>query len=310
MADEPEPRAELTQLAGGLRSLLEALLDSGATELPAGERIAGRTRAASPDREPDRDRERERERRPMPVQPEHAPASSAAPPRVVPALRPAASPAPSPASSPAPITRGPARVATSASPAALDPIARNVRLEVISREVASCTRCVLHATRTQTVFSRGSSSAELMFIGEGPGADEDAQGVPFVGKAGQLLDKMIVAMGYAPADVYVANIVKCRPPSNRKPEPQEMEACEGYLHQQIALVQPKAIVALGATAVEGLLKVSGITKLRGTWRLYRGEIPVMPTFHPAYLLRNPPAKREVWADLQQVMSRLGKQPKG
>ena len=117
---------------------------------------------------------------------------------------------------------------------------------------------------------------------------------------------MIEAMGYAPDAVYIANIVKCRPPGNRKPEPEEMETCGGYLQQQIALVRPKAIVALGATAVEGLLKVTGITKLRGTFRLYRGEIPVMPTFHPAYLLRNPPAKREVWSDLQQVMSKLGK----
>jgi DNA polymerase len=117
-------------------------------------------------------------------------------------------------------------------------------------------------------------------------------------------------MGYAPEQVYIANVVKCRPPSNRKPEPLEMETCEGYLHEQIAIVRPRAIVALGATACEGLLKVSGITRLRGSWRLYRGSIPVMPTFHPAYLLRTPSAKRDVWADLQQVMVKLGKAPPG
>lgn len=174
--------------------------------------------------------------------------------------------------------------------------------------VKDCTRCKLCSTRTQTVFGVGVENAPLMVVGEGPGADEDAQGLPFVGKAGQLLDRMIVAMGYQPDDVYIANIVKCRPPNNRKPEPSEMAACVGYLHEQIALVRPKAIVALGATACEGLLGMAGITRLRGTWRLYRGEIPVMPTFHPAYLLRKPEDKRLVWADLQQVMSRLGKSP--
>ena len=193
--------------------------------------------------------------------------------------------------------------------AGLDPVAKRVRLEEIAREVAGCMRCPLHATRTQTVFARGNPDAELMFIGEGPGADEDAQGLPFVGKAGQLLDKMIFAMGYERDDVYIANIVKCRPPDNRKPVPAEVTACEGYLHEQIALVQPKVIVALGASAVEGLLKISGISKLRGTWRLYRGEIPTMPTFHPAYLLRSPGEKRVVWDDLKLVMKRLGKEPR-
>jgi len=146
----------------------------------------------------------------------------------------------------------------------------------------------------------------VCFVGEGPGADEDAQGFPFVGAAGQLLDRMIAAMGLARDEVYVCNIVKCRPPKNRKPEPAEMEACRPYLTEQLELIAPRVIVALGATAVQGLLGTSeGITRLRGTWKLYRGRIPVMPTFHPAYLLRTPAAKREVWHDLQAVLRHLG-----
>ncbi|HEY3233668.1 MAG TPA: uracil-DNA glycosylase [Polyangiaceae bacterium] len=190
---------------------------------------------------------------------------------------------------------------------AMSPAERAQRLELIAQEVAACTRCILHAGRTQTVFARGTGSARLCFVGEGPGADEDAQGYPFVGKAGQLLDRMIVAMGFSRDQVYVANIVKCRPPNNRKPEPDEMAVCVGYLHRQIELIQPEVIVALGATAVEGLLGVSGgITRLRGTWRLYRGRIAVMPTYHPAYLLRNPAAKRAVWDDLQAVLRHMGR----
>jgi DNA polymerase len=135
--------------------------------------------------------------------------------------------------------------------------------------------------------------------------------VPFVGAAGQLLDRMIRAMGHEPEDVYIANIVKCRPPNNRKPEPEEMEVCIPYLHEQLELVAPKVIVALGATAVQGLLGTRvGITRLRGTWKLYRGRIPVMPTFHPAYLLRQAEKKRDVWSDLQQVMKRLEHRPPG
>jgi DNA polymerase len=173
-------------------------------------------------------------------------------------------------------------------------------------EIRTCKKCGLHAARTQTVFARGNPDAELCFVGEGPGADEDKQGFPFVGKAGQLLDRMIGAMGFERDDVYVCNIVKCRPPENRKPEPDEMAACKPYLREQLELVAPKVIVALGATAVEGLIGMSGgITRIRGQWKLYR-TIPVMPTFHPAYLLRNPAAKRETWADLQAVLKQLGR----
>lgn len=182
-----------------------------------------------------------------------------------------------------------------------------VRLTTLAEEVKRCSKCALHAGRTQTVFARGNPAAELCFVGEGPGADEDAQGVPFVGKAGQLLDRMIAAMNRRPEDVYICNIVKCRPPNNRKPEPAEMAACVDYLSEQLSLVSPRVIVALGATAVQGLFGTTeGITRLRGKWRLYKGKTPVMPTFHPAYLLRAPAAKREVWADLQEVMRTLDK----
>jgi uracil-DNA glycosylase family 4 len=184
---------------------------------------------------------------------------------------------------------------------------RQKRLQVLADEVRGCTKCVLHEERTQTVFARGNGSSGLCFVGEGPGADEDIQGFPFVGAAGQLLDKMIAAMGIERDDVYVCNIVKCRPPKNRTPEPEEMSSCMPYLLEQLSLVEPQVIVALGKTAVQGLFGTAeGITRIRGRWRLFQGRIAVMPTFHPAYLLRNPAAKREVWQDLQLVLKHLGR----
>jgi uracil-DNA glycosylase family 4 len=203
-----------------------------------------------------------------------------------------------------------AAVATSPAPTAASG-AHRIRLSQLAAEVATCTKCALSLTRTQTVFSRGNPDAALCFIGEAPGADEDAQGLPFVGRAGQLLDRMIAAMGLSPeTEVYVCNIIKCRPPGNRRPEPEEMAACFPYLHEQLALVRPRAIVALGNTAVAALLDTKvGITKLRGQWKLYRGATLVMPTFHPSYLLRPGPqqveAKRQTWEDLQLVMKELG-----
>jgi len=180
-------------------------------------------------------------------------------------------------------------------------------LEELRELVKSCTSCELHAERKQTVFSRGTGSVRLCFIGEGPGADEDEQGEPFVGAAGQLLDRMIAAMGLGRDEIYICNVVKCRPPNNRKPEAVEMTACSGYLRRQLELINPEVIVALGGTAVTGLLGLTeGITRLRGTFRLYQGRIPVMPTFHPAYLLRTPAAKREVWADLKAVLQHMGR----
>jgi uracil-DNA glycosylase family 4 len=176
-----------------------------------------------------------------------------------------------------------------------------------------CVKCEhLASSRKNVVFGVGSIDAQLMFIGEAPGADEDEQAEPFVGKAGQLLTKIIVTMGLSREKVYIANILKCRPDTpgqsagNRKPTPEEMQTCIPYLHEQIDLIGPKAIVALGATAVEGLLgKTMGITKLRGTWKTYRG-IPLMPTYHPAFLLRNQALseKRKVWEDMLQVMEKL------
>lgn len=189
------------------------------------------------------------------------------------------------------------------------PEERRVKLSVLADEAQACSRCGLHAQRTQAVFARGNPLSELCFVGEGPGAEEDAEGFPFVGKAGQLLDKMIAAMGYGRDDVYICNIVKCRPPENRRPEPNEMASCQPFLTAQLALVKPKVIVALGTTAVQGLTGAGeGITRLRGKWKLYKGTTPIMPTFHPAYILRTPAAKREVWSDLQEVMRFLGKSP--
>jgi DNA polymerase len=179
----------------------------------------------------------------------------------------------------------------------------------LAEEARSCTKCALHTGRTQSVFARGTGSSGLAFVGEGPGEEEDRQGLPFVGAAGQLLDRMITAMQLDRDAVYICNIVKCRPPQNRKPDLEEMAQCMPYLAEQLAIIQPRVIVALGATAVQGLLGTSeGITRLRGQWKLYRGKIPVMPTFHPAYLLRQPQAKREVWKDLQEVLRQLASGP--
>jgi uracil-DNA glycosylase family 4 len=174
--------------------------------------------------------------------------------------------------------------------------------------VAACTRCAeLSSKRTNIVFGVGDPKAELMFIGEAPGADEDREGEPFVGRAGELLTKIIQAMGYKRSEVYIANILKCRPPNNRVPLPDESANCKPYLRKQIELIRPKVIVTLGATALRGLLGVeTAISATRGQWRLYE-DIAVMPTFHPAYLLRNPAAKREVWTDMKAVMAKLGRE---
>ncbi len=173
--------------------------------------------------------------------------------------------------------------------------------------IGNCTRCKLHGGRTNLVFGVGDPKAELMFIGEGPGADEDAKGEPFVGRAGQLLTDIIErGMGMQRSEVYICNVVKCRPPGNRNPEPDEVEACEPFLFRQIEVVKPRVIVGLGTFAVQSVLKVkTPISKLRGNWHEVRG-IKMMPTFHPAYLLRNPSDKRLVWSDIQEVMRTLGR----
>jgi DNA polymerase len=196
------------------------------------------------------------------------------------------------------------------------PVSSSEKAQAIAelRERAmQCVKCPhLASTRKNVVFGVGNIDAELMFVGEAPGADEDAQGEPFVGAAGQLLTKMINATGLSREKVYIANILKCRPDmpagssGNRKPTSEEMQTCIPYLHAQIDLIQPKVLVALGGTAVEGLLGKSGITKLRGQWHAYRG-IPLMPTYHPSYLLRNQSnaEKRKVWEDLMAVMEKIG-----
>ncbi len=181
-------------------------------------------------------------------------------------------------------------------------------LLAVRSELGECTRCKLASGRRTLVFGVGAPRAELMFVGEGPGAEEDAQGEPFVGKAGQLLTKMIEAMGFRRDQVYIANVVKCRPPNNRDPEPDEIEACEPFLKAQIAAVRPRIVVALGRFAVQTLLRdTTPISRQRGKWREYEG-VKLMPTFHPAYLLRNPPEKRKAWEDLRLVMKEFGKVP--
>jgi DNA polymerase len=175
----------------------------------------------------------------------------------------------------------------------------------VREALGECTRCKLGGGRKTLVFGVGNPLAQIMFVGEGPGADEDEQGEPFVGKAGQLLTKMIEAMGCRREDVYIANVVKCRPPGNRNPDPDEIAACEPFLKAQIAAVKPKVIVALGKFAAQTLLRdPTPITRLRGTWREYDG-VKLMPTFHPAYLLRSPDEKKKAWEDLQKVMKELG-----
>ncbi len=181
-----------------------------------------------------------------------------------------------------------------------------VDLVELRSAIGDCTRCKLSGGRTNLVFGVGNPAAELVFVGEAPGRDEDLRGEPFVGRAGQLLTEIITkGMRLRREDIYIANIIKCRPPQNRNPEPDEIAACEPFLVRQLALIRPKVIVALGTFAAQTLLKTrTPITRLRGSWADYHG-IPLMPTFHPAYLLRNPAEKRVVWADIQQVMGALG-----
>ncbi len=294
-----EPREELAAIAASLRAYLEQQVECGSSGIP---RLARRPAAPAPQVTA---APAETPTEPSCESPDEAPQASAGEPE----------PTRASAAAVTPIARveelvvppPPVRPVSTPPPAAAPPRP----LPVIQAEVASCTRCVLAETRTNTVFQRGNPAAKLCFVGEAPGADEDAQGLPFVGLAGQLLDKMIQAMGLDPEkDVYVCNIIKCRPPENRKPEAAETATCIPYLHEQLASIEPKVIVALGNTSVAALLGTKlGITKVRGSWKLYRGKIMVMPTFHPSYLLRpgaaQAEAKRQTWEDLQAVMKELG-----
>ena len=180
------------------------------------------------------------------------------------------------------------------------------KLDEVRRALGDCKRCKLCSGRKNLVFGVGHPRAKLVFVGEGPGAEEDNQGIPFVGAAGQLLTRMIAAMGYTRDEVYICNVVKCRPPGNRNPEPDEIESCQPFLEAQLDAIRPSVIVALGKFAAQTLLRTdTPITRLRGQWREYVG-VPLMPTFHPAYLLRNPAEKKAAWADLQAVMARFPK----
>lgn len=226
-----------------------------------------------------------------------------------------ASPKPAPPSTPAgaPVQESLLAPAPSAPALVLDPQAKAEAMKELRERALVCQKCPnLASARKNVVFGVGDINAALMFVGEAPGADEDVQGEPFVGAAGQLLTRIIQTMGLSRDTVYIGNILKCRPDTpgqssgNRKPTPEEMKTCIPYLHEQIDLIQPKVLVGLGATAIEGLIGKTGITRLRGQWHTYRG-IPLMPTFHPSYLLRNQALseKRKVWEDMLQVMDRIG-----
>jgi len=229
---------------------------------------------------------------------------------------------PASAGAPAPVSQLVVKPVKAAEPTVQEPVkkestvapsppASSLTLTAVREELGECTRCKLSKGRNAIVFGEGNPEARLVFIGEGPGQEEDQQGRPFVGAAGQLLTDIIVkGMQLKREDVYICNIVKCRPPGNRNPEPDEIEACEPFLIKQLQAIRPQVIVALGNVAVKTLLKTkAGITSLRGTWQTYQG-IPLMPTFHPAYLLRTPGDKKLVWEDIKKVMAELGKIRKG
>ncbi|GAB4215952.1 MAG: hypothetical protein OHK0013_41950 [Sandaracinaceae bacterium] len=322
-----QPHDELRVLASELAELLRVEHEMGAIGLPSAHPLAPTGVAAAPIA-PGRARLEPGAAGARPMMPNRAAtparASTAAPPSEaladVDALlarakkaRTAASPPlseaprpleprPAPAAAPEAAPRPDIAVGTGARP-----VEATVRLQVLAElaaEAAACRACRLHESRTRSVFARGNPDAELVFVGEGPGFNEDRQGEPFVGAAGQLLDKMIGAMGLSPKAVYICNVVKCRPPENRTPLPDESAACARFLDGQLGAVGPKVIVALGRCAAERLGCAEVGRSWRGSWGEYRG-VPVMPTYHPAYLLRSPEMKRPVWEDLQKVMERLG-----
>lgn len=219
--------------------------------------------------------------------------------------------APAPVAAPNRLETPPASKSEAPVPAAgqrVEVSDKRMRLEQLASEAAACTACALHEKRTRSVFARGNVDAELVFVGEGPGRDEDLAGLPFVGAAGQLLDRMVDAMGFDRDEVYICNIVKCRPPENRTPLPEEAITCSRFLIPQLELVSPKLIVALGRCAAENLGVAPPGGGWRGRWGSFRG-VPVMPTYHPAYLLRSPEYKRVVWEDLQLVLGRMGRTPR-
>jgi len=290
--------AELGQLIREARQRLESLGRAGVTSLPRAAEIAPVPRRARP--EPSTATATVIEE-PAPEAPSPAP--------VVPVAEPARPAAPAPRPRPA---AAPAPAATLFGNSGFDspPVPPEQRAELLrelAEEVAGCLKCpILASSRTQTVFADGSPTARLMFIGEAPGADEDRTGVPFVGAAGQLLTDMITkGMGLKREEVYIANVLKCRPPNNRNPLPEETLNCLPYLERQIEIVRPEFICLLGAVAAKALLNTAlGVGRLRGKWHRVRG-IPTVVTYHPSYLLRQPAGKKEAWEDLQMLMRAMG-----
>ena len=281
-----DPRVELASLVAAFRARLDWEQGHGSRHVRA---------APSP-------------RLGLPPEPEPDPivaATAVAPAPAAPAPT-APSPHVEPGPPPPPPSRAPAAPAGPLEPAPSVAAAgdRRARLEHLRAELGECHRCRLGDTRRNLVFGVGDPEAQLMVVGEGPGRDEDLQGEPFVGAAGQLLTKMLEAMGLGRDDVYIANIIKCRPPQNRDPAPDEIAACERFLQQQVEIISPRIILAMGNFAAKTLLRTEvGITRLRGRFHAYQG-IPLMPTFHPAYLLRNADGKRPAWEDLKQVMAEM------
>ena len=202
--------------------------------------------------------------------------------------------------SPPDVSERPVRAEQTADP--------GLALQAIRDDLGECTRCRLHEGRTHLVYGTGNPSARLMFVGEAPGQDEDEQGLPFVGRAGQLLTKMIESMGFRRDDVYIANVIKCRPPGNRPPKPDEVATCEPFMRRQIASINPEIVCALGSFASQAVLRrPDKISMIRGRFFLVDG-VKILPTYHPAYLLRSPGEKRVVWEDLQKIMAVLNKTP--
>lgn len=235
----------------------------------------------------------------IPARPAAAPAAKSGPAAAT-QPQPPAAPAPSPAKPAGNFLKG---------QNGLSRDEKRQRLAEFSQSIAGCVNCRLAQGRKQVVFGAGNPDADIVFIGEAPGFNEDQQGEPFVGAAGQLLDKIILAMQFRREDVYICNVIKCRPPDNRDPYGDEIEQCEPFLMRQLEIIEPRAIVCLGLHAARTLLRnVPGISVIRGKWQKFRG-VPLMPTYHPAYLLRTPAAKAKVWDDMQQVMKMFGKDPK-
>jgi|GEM_PF-72626 len=303
--------AELGRLIREARQRLESLARAGVTTLPRAAEIAVVPRRARPE-PPVEEESPSVQPEPTPEISSPPPTSPSSPPPTPPVVEPTRSrPAPprpraaepAPASVPAPTLFG--QSGFDAPP--VPPEERDGLLRELAEEVAGCLKCpILASSRTQTVFADGSPTARLMFIGEAPGADEDRSGVPFVGPAGQLLTDMITkGMGLKREEVYIANVVKCRPPNNRNPLPEEASNCLPYLERQIEIVRPEYICLLGAVATSSLLNTAlGVGRLRGKWHRIRG-IPTIATYHPSYLLRRPAAKKEAWADLQMLMRAMG-----